>query len=784
MEPFNYIQSFIIKPAAVNNASQVFVTSVDLYFKNKPGDVNNTSGIAFPGVTVYLCPFNGENPNPEEQLQDISATVDHPAIPIVADASIPTKFSFSTPIVLKTNTYYGIVVVFDDDDYELFMGVQDEIILNTTRKFSGSTGEGDGKLYIQGSGSDLDSETSMKPLSNRDLKFELRVAKFTANTIVAELCNDDYEFFTCNNMSTSSKFKGGEIVYTNFGLVANSTVNTFFSRVGTVASIVANSYIVGTNTSFTTDYSEGDYLVITNTSNTSQQDIVQIKSIADNTFIELENPARFSNTNWHNKVIIGEVSQRDYIKQTLYLNNSTAANSSIRFHTNSVNYFTISNPGGSYSNNDTVRVSNGTVNAAAVLVTNATGNVVAIRLVSAGGGFPNSTHSVVTITTSTGSSANLTPVINTPLKGAISGATADLKSIDNINLEVLDPEISFISSSISSCTVTYAVSNSTGYIQSFRSADLTTPIDLQYPAAIFSRSNELNTSTNLYNSDKSSLMRVAIGVNNPNVNNAPTFFSPYLYDDNLEVFGFTNKIDSTSANTDSEIGRGSMQSKHITTKITFANNSFAEDIRVYINAYKPANTQILVYAKIHNSQDSEPYDDKSWSPLSLISGQNLLSASRNKQDTKEYVYGFPQFPPSSFTCNTNATTQLSNTVVLTTTNLTSNLAANDLVKIYNPLFSTTNYIVSPVASVNSTAVVIQNAISNSGLVGNSLKIDKLKFKNVAYNNVLNDNVVRYFTTSMSPIDGYDSMSIKMVFLADSTDIVPEVDDIRVIAVSA
>jgi hypothetical protein len=37
---------------------------------------------------------------------------------------------------------------------------------------------------------------------------------------------------------------------------------------------------------------------------------------------------------------------------------------------------------------------------------------------------------------------------------------------------------------------------------------------------------------------------------------------------------------------------------------------------------------------------------------------------------------------------------------------------------------------------------------------------------------------------MSPIDGYDSMSIKMVFLADSTDIVPEVDDIRVIAVSA
>jgi hypothetical protein len=37
---------------------------------------------------------------------------------------------------------------------------------------------------------------------------------------------------------------------------------------------------------------------------------------------------------------------------------------------------------------------------------------------------------------------------------------------------------------------------------------------------------------------------------------------------------------------------------------------------------------------------------------------------------------------------------------------------------------------------------------------------------------------------MSPVDGYDSVSIKMVFLADRSDNVPEVDDIRVIAVSS
>lgn len=778
MDPFNYIQSFIIKPSSVNNAAKVFVTSLDLYFKNRPKSTNNSSGIDYPGVSVHICPFVGENPNPDIQLQNITARAEWSTIPIVSDATQPTKFVFESPIVLKTNTYYGIVVVFDDNDYELFTAVQDQTILNTTRKYSGTAGEGDGKLYKNG------ADDTLKALSDRDLKFELRIAKFTANTVTAEICNDDYEFFTCNNMSTAIKFKGGETVFTNFGKVANSTVNTFFSQAGTVKTIASNNIIVGTGTDFTTRYADGDTIVLTNTSNTNQQAVVVVADVISATRIQLESEVPFGNTCWHNEVVTGEVFQRNYIDKSLYLKDSTAANATFRFFTNSVQYFTISNPGASYANTDTIRVSNGSVNATGVLVTNATGNVVAIRMTSAGGGFPNASHSIVTITTSTGSGANIVPYINTPLKGEISGATADLKSIDNLSVELMDPELSIDSISLGSSSLTYAISNSAGYIQSFKDASKDQVIDIPYASRVFSRSNELANVTNLYNGDKSSIMRLTLGVKIPDIENKPTFFAPYLYDDKLNVFTFTNKIDATNVNTDSEIGSGSLQSKHITKKIRLANNSFAEDIRVYINAYKPANTNILVYAKIHNSQDSESYSDKSWSPLELISGQNQVSATRNKEDTKEFEYGFPEYPRVRFTCNAVATTQLSNNVVLTSTDLTSNLATDDLVRIYNPLFSTTNYMVAPVASVNSTAVVLQSVIANNGLVGSSMKIDKLRYKNVAFNNILNDNVVRYYTTSMSPVDGYDSVSIKMVFLADSKDLVPEVDDIRVIAVSA
>jgi hypothetical protein len=778
MAQFNYIQSFIIRKNTVNGASQVLLTSLDLYFKSKPDELNNTSGIQSPGVSVYICPFVGENPNPVERLQETTASVEYNAIVDVADASQPTLFNFNTPIVLDTDTYYGIVVVFDDNDYDLFTAVQDQIILNTTQKYSGTSGEGDGKLYIEG------DDDVLQAVSSTDLKFEARIAKFTSNSVSIVITNDNYEFFTCNSMSTAIEFQGGEFVYTNFGRVANSTVNTFFSRAGTVSATIGNNIIVGTNTTFDSDYTDGDYLVLTNTSNTNQQDIVIIDSVVSNTQLSLDKPVRFSNTFWHNKVMTGTLLKTDYVSKKLTLKGSTASNSSIRFHTNSVNYFTISNPGGSYANTDTVTVSNGTVNATAVLVTNATGNVVALRLISAGGGFPNASHSVVTITTSTGSSASLTPVIQTPLKGEISGATANLVTIDDITVETIDPMVDVFTTSTTTVNVEYAIANATGYVPAFTPTDLTSPIQLPYPGKIFSRSNELKTPTNLYDNNKSAAIRVTVGVNNISTNNTPTFFAPYFYDFDLDVFTFTNRINSTSANTDSEVGRGTLLSKHISSKISLANNSFAEDIRIFISAYRPANTQILMYAKIHNSQDSEPYDDKSWSPLQLIAGQNQLSATGNRDDLKEYQYGFKLYPDVQFTCNTNATTQLSNNVVLTTTNLSSNLAVNDLVRIYNPIFSTTNYLVTAVDSVNSTAVILQDAISNSGLVGNSLKIDKLKFKNVAYNNVLNDNVVRYFTTSMSPVDGYDSVSIKMVFLADRSDNVPEVDDIRVIAVSS
>jgi len=776
---FNYIQSFIIKKDAVNGAQHTFLTSIDLYFKNKPTATGNKSGVERPGVSIYVCPFKEDMPFFDDALQNEFAYAEWGTISTLADASVPTNFKFNTPVTIEPEKYYGIVIKFEDNDYQLWTAVQNETILNTTKIYSGTGGEGDGKLYAAA------SDTDIKPLSDRDLKFNIKIAKFTANTAALEFTHDDHEFFTVAQMSNVPKFIGGEQVFQNFGLVANATANTIYSRVGTVTSQSGNTILIGTGTTFTSNYSALNHIILTNTSNSAQYHLARIDSVVSDTQIVLDTPMPFGNTSYHAPVVTGKVLARDHVLRTVKLYDSTASNSSIRFYSNAVKYFTITTPGGSYSNNDTVRVSNGSINATGTLITNATGNVVSIRLLTPGSDFPNASHSVVTITTSTGSGAALAPVIGAPLKGVISGATAEITSIDDQLVHIINPKIDIKQTSTSSAALSFALANSSNYIQPFTVSDQITPLDVtKYNGRVLSRSRELTNTTNLFNTDKSFAMKIDLGINVANVTNTPVYYAPFLLEDEIVVFTFYNLLDPVNTDISVEFGRCAALSKHISKKIAFANNLFAEDIRVYIEAYKPANTDLLVYAKVHNSTDPEPYDDKSWTPLELKDGINKISAIDNKADVKEYTYGFPQYPASEFTFPGTGTSTLSSAIITTTNDLSANLAANDLIKVYNPLFSTTNYLVTSVGSVNSTAVVVTTIVSNNGLVSSGLKIDKLRFKNVAYNNVLNDNVARYYNTTMVPYDTYDSVAIKIVLLSDDDNISPEVDSLRVIGVSA
>ena len=410
--------------------------------------------------------------------------------------------------------------------------------------------------------------------------------------------------------------------------------------------------------------------------------------------------------------------------------------------------------------------------------------------------------------------------------------------------------------------------------------------------------------------------------------------------------------------TDEHTNYGNAYSKHITSKVNFATERFAEDLLVYLTAYRPSNTDIKVYARIHNSKDPEAFDDKDWTLLELVDGVGVFSSKDNSADFREYTYNFTQFPNTDVTLVGTANVQQgqafitgsgtlfsnssvfatfnSNTGVANTTDFISlspqpfangdsvtyyvaagntavtglsnntiyyvvqantsgiklastknganiNITAgvsetghslyrtavvpDDLIKIYSPLFPN-NYVIhvvntvvnstyltikrtfgdlsanlSGTVSVNTTSTTVEgtstaftadfatgdfiavwsnssvyevreissitdadtlivdsaftfaNTTSNYAILTASdflgtdrtiggLKIDRLAFKHQAFNNKPNDNVVRYYNSSMVEFDTFDTYQLKIVLLSDNDQIVPKVDDIRSIGVSA
>jgi hypothetical protein len=155
----------------------------------------------------------------------------------------------------------------------------------------------------------------------------------------------------------------------------------------------------------------------------------------------------------------------------------------------------------------------------------------------------------------------------------------------------------------------------------------------------------------------------------------------------------------------------------------------------------------------------------------------------------EYTYGLPQYPEVHASLSGNFLTTTSSNNIVTTADQTSTLATGDLIRIYS-ILTPQNHEVFPVATVTAPAspgatgaITLFKAITNANIVGD-VGIEKLKYKNVAWNNIANDNVARYVTSSYTEFDTYNTMQIKVVLLSENTHVVPKVEQIQVIGVSA
>ena len=707
--PQNYamIQTFYADPEIVQGAGNVFLTSVDIFFKAKPNLLNNITGNPLPGVSIAICEVDNNEPVLSRTYVKSLSYKDYQNIYAYSDASTPVTFGFKEPLKLTTNKFYGIVVIFEDPAFALWTNIVGNALLGTNTPSAGVNSNKDGKLFKK------NNSNVFNAISDIDLKFNVRVAKFFSANETKTYTTDNYEFLTINSSATIGNFIGGESVF------KNRAVET-----GTISITQGSDEILGSFTDFT-GLSNNEIIVIRNGIGPSNTHVVLIKNIIDATRMTVSNVLPYTNnTATYTRTVVGKVYYQDNITGKLYLSGSTA------------NAYTFA----------------------------ATDNIV----------------------------------------GTISGATANVISVDNLSLDRIrakadvsvpsttELNISFKGTEFNSST--YAFRNDSA-INIIPNAPVSTEVS-KYNAFILSRSNEVNQASPLYSNTDLLVSKKSLKVDVEYKTYGNPYQSPMINNSLINLFAINNLLSSTVEITrngiliDSEVlGNGSSLSRHIGKKINFSSGRRAEDVRVYMTAYRPLNSDVKVYAKLHNSEDLEAFDDKVWTPLTYV-GENSgkYSSSEDTNDFISYELGLQNYPEAANTLpGPFKTTYNANNLIATDPtrlNPSSYVVAGDVVRIYDPVFPDSNYIVVPVSSANSTQIVLATAITSNNVVGNSITVEKVKYATSAFNNPENDNISRYYNMTGAAFDTFNTMQIKIVFTGDFSHLAPKVDQIQVIGVSA
>lgn len=706
MSGFNYIQTFYVNPQTVANAPEVMLTSIDVFFKAKPVRGATISGAVAPPVIAWICEVENDSPFETRQLRNSMTLIEYDLISTSQDASAATVIGFKDPVRLATGRYYGLVLQFVDPGFDVWQNVLNHRLVTdgqiTNTLSVGSRGTHGGKLYVP------TNTSAHRSLSDRDLKFKVKVARYTASSITISLVNKDYEFFTIDNTNTGA-FIGGEYIYQD---IANAT--------GTVTVSTTSLNILGVGTTFTNLLPGSKILV---QSGGSKQ-VLSVNAITDATNMTVASLPSFSASGIGYKIPpIAAAYNIDYPKNKLILVDSTA---------NATNKFAVS--GG--------------------------------RII-----------------------------------GEISGATANIASIDRYPVDNFKPSFLIGNPSGSTFTLDYKIANSANQLSSTSSnINLLQINDSTATGFILSRSVEVDTSksSNLFGDRRKSVVaNLNIAVSSAEIDR---FSVPYATTRELDFYFYQNDINnvytetrtvglSSITNYDTETdANGLAKSKYISKVIKFAQDKRAEDIVVYLTGYRPAGTQIKVYAKIHNAEDRESFQSKAWTPLVLKDNIDYFS-STDPNDLREFTYGFDTAPEFQVALAGTGTITHGSNSITTTSNHSAALTAGDLIRIKDQDFG--NHEVFTVSAANTTAINTYRNITTASLVSSvsrptrsDIVIDKLKYRNVAWNNVENDNTVRYVNSEYVTFDEYTSMQIKIVLLATQSHIVPKVEAIQVIGVSA
>lgn len=783
-------------------------------------------------------------------------------------------------------------------------------------------------------------DTLFKAINSKDIKFNVNVRKYDiTQDYTIELTNDDYDFIRIAEFPYDEygvPMEQGQSVYQTFG---NTAANCEFRASGEVAAYYVPAsdtlqsesgitfsemfYLQSLNNdAFLRGYEAGDSIILSHTD--SSIEIQYTATVAGLQYgfngitrlLLVGNPGLFANnfsetiatnstqltttssTRFHiTKMATSELEEyRNLADGDILLK---VKNTNSYFQNKGINYVAIQNGGTGYANGDWFDVPGTYDEQARIQVfTDNLGIITDTIILNPGSGYtdtsgaisiykntfnpsvdPDNLGTPSVLRATSGNSSVFTFYIGGQIKQLSLKASADIISIDDVDVNTYVPNlsVSFENASATNYEIVFAEynNNNEALILNNRYTDFTEGVtaDIRtYDAKLLSRSNEIDNFGTLGSSSsegKSSIIRFDIRSTN-------AYESPELIEALASVHTFSNEINDDD--TDEVLPEsGEAVSRHISNKIEFGKDRFAEDIRVIVNAWKPPSTDFKVYAKIHNSADEDSFDDKYWTELEVkdYTNERQYSSATDESDTIQFEYGFrprPILGARNFAIDSITKTDSNNTIVVitqgdhnlstghyvtisgatdetefngtgfgpitvisntsfayansTTFTPTADIAetsTDDDVIFYKRYLDTsyTGSVSGTTITISSTegiedgdalfiydpdfkeeknVVVVVDGTPNAGdfeitedLTNSQMQTGSVQFKisliddyslYQAFNNVDDNNIVRYLNSANTIYDYYDSMSVKIVPLSPSKWIVPHIDDISVIGVSA
>jgi len=520
-------QTFYIKSSMCSGDNVLYATKIDLYFKEK----SDTAGFTFEirevesgFITNKILPFS--------TVHVLSSSVN-----ANNTAAAATTVTFDGPIALEAEREYAFVIKPDGNNPDYLIWVAKTGETDVLNNIAITQDSNDGTLFTS------TNARTWTPYQDENIKYTLYRANFSTSSGTVTFTNKDSEYLTINSISGS--FKSGEYVFLD---AANNS--------GTVSIVAGNSEINGdASCTFTSDYTVGDFIVVRATN--SIYDVLEIKSVANDNFMEVYDPPKYSNNaSAHFQSIVGKVSLfESRLPSRLYLEESSAASGA-------GNYFEA----------------------------------------------------------------------NTQVIGAESNATCTIESVDDKNVSFVAPNIYKTNTTQTKTTLKLGVPGSltTSSFDNYNYLNTTDTV-------IKSRSNEIVDDAGAKSFSWEVTLENTSGT-------TPRYSSPVIDVDVASCKMFEYVVNNT--NTDEDTTDGAAESKYISKIITLSDGLDAEDLRVYLTAYRPPATTIEVYAKFLASSDSEEFALKPWTKMDG-SASNPVSQNSNRYDFREHQFNLPTTAPVS-----------------------------------------------------------------------------------------------------------------------------------------